>query len=500
MTREPPDGIELFPEPEPRPRSAPDSAALNPAAPNLAAPLADRMRPRALDEIVGQTPLVGPGGILRRAIERRELLSFVLWGPPGSGKTTLARIYAGAAGARFVEYSAVLSGIKEIRESVAEAGRALRRGSRTVLFVDEIHRFNRAQQDAFLPHVERGTILLIGATTENPSFALNAALLSRLRVYVLNQLAPDEVIALLERALADRERGLGALGLTAPPEVLRAFAEAAEGDARVALSLLDLAAHAAHAARAESGASGAGTTGGAGTASGEGNASGADPASAGAPSSTLAPRALALDDLASALQSKPLFYDRSGEEHYNLLSALHKSLRSSDADAALYWLERMLASGEEPLILARRMVRFAVEDVGNADPQALVVALAAWDTYQRLGTPEGELALAQAAIYLALAPRSNAVYRASQSARETIARGPNPPVPLHIRNAPTRLMEQLGYGKGYAYAHDDPDAAHAQTNLPEGLENETFYEPKGDGFEKILRERLDAIRRKRKKP
>ncbi len=463
MTPDPPDDLGLFAD------RAASSARPRPAADPRAAPLADRVRPRALDEIVGQAHLVGPDGILRRALDKKELLSFVLWGPPGSGKTTIARIYAAAAGARFVEYSAVLSGVKEIRAAVEEARKDLVRGARTVLFIDEIHRFNRAQQDAFLPHVERGTILLIGATTENPSFALNASLLSRLRLYTLDPLTREEIASLLGRALADRERGLGAEGIAAPPDVLAAIADAAGGDARVALSLLELAAR----------------------------------TRAGAPPTSSAPAPLTLAEVAAALTAKPLLYDRTGEEHYNLLSAFHKSLRSSDADAALYWLERMLASGEEPLVLARRMIRFATEDVGNADPQALVVALAAWDTYQRLGTPEGELALAQAAIYLALAPRSNAVYKASGAAREAIAAGPNPPVPLHLRNAPTALMKGLGYGKGYAYAHDDPDAAHAQTNLPRGLEGRVFYDPRGEGFERILKERLELFRKKRnaeKKP
>jgi putative ATPase len=458
VTAEPPDDLGLFDAGAGAPSAGgarrPAAAA---SAASAAAPLADRVRPRTLDGIVGQAHLVGPDGILRRALERKELLSFILWGPPGSGKTTLARIYAAAAGARFVEYSAVLSGVKEIRGAVEEARRALARGTRTVLFIDEIHRFNRGQQDAFLPHVERGTILLIGATTENPSFALNASLLSRLRVYTLDPLARDEIALLLGRALADGERGLGAEGVVAPPDVIGAIAEAAEGDARVALSLLELAAR------------------------------------------TRAPgAALALADVAAALTAKPLLYDRAGEEHYNLLSAFHKSLRSSDPDAALYWLERMLVSGEEPLVLARRMIRFATEDVGNADPQALVVALAAWDTYQRLGTPEGELALAQAAIYLALAPRSNAVYAASSAVREAIAKGPNPPVPLHLRNAPTALMERLGYGKGYAYAHEDPAAAHAQTNLPEPLAGRAFYQPRGEGFEQILKQRLELFRKMRK--
>ncbi|MFN0149821.1 MAG: replication-associated recombination protein A [bacterium] len=434
------------------------------------APLADRMRPRTLDEVAGQDHLVGPNGILRRALDRRELLSFILWGPPGCGKTTLARIYAAAAGARFMEFSAVLSGVKEIREAVEEARVALKAGRRTVLFVDEIHRFNRAQQDAFLPHVERGTILLIGATTENPSFALNASLLSRARVFTLRPLDETALAGLLARALADRERGLGAEGLSATPEALDAAARAAGGDARVALSLLELAVRTRATARLASPAS----------------------APSGAPDAPLSPA-----DIASALQSKSLLYDRAGEEHFNLASALHKSLRSSDPDAALYWLERMLASGEDPHFIARRLVRFASEDVGNADPSALGIALAAWQSFERLGSPEGDLALAQAALYLALAPRSNAVTTASGAARRRIAEGPNPPVPLHIRNAPTALMKDLGYGAGYAYAHDDADAALRQSNLPEALAHERFYEPKPVGFERTLKERLDGIRKLR---
>jgi putative ATPase len=429
------------------------------------------MRPRAIDEVVGQDHLVGAGGVLRRAIEQRELLSFILWGPPGSGKTTLARLYATATGARFVEYSAVLSGVKEIREAIEAARAALDAGRRTVLFVDEIHRFNRAQQDAFLPHVERGTILLIGATTENPSFALNASLLSRARVYTLRPIEPRDVASLLERALEDRERGLGDAGVTATPRALEAIAASAEGDARAALSLLDLAVR-TRADRAPA------------------SAEGAVPATA---------RVLTEEDVAAARQTKRLLYDRSGEEHYNLLSALHKSLRGSDPDAALYWLERMLAAGEDPRVIARRLVRFASEDVGNADPQALALALAAWESYERLGSPEGDLALAQAALYLALAPRSDAVYRASTLAREAIERGPNPPVPLHIRNAPTRLMKGLGYGAGYAHAHDDPDGALRQSHLPDELSGAAFYEPKEAGFEETLRKRLDAIRKIRQK-
>ena len=460
------DNLGFFDEP----RAAPE--------PPRSAPLADRMRPRALDEVVGQPQLVGPSGILRRAIEKRELISFILWGPPGSGKTTLARIYAGATGARFIEFSAVLSGVKEIREAVEEARVALKAGQRTVLFIDEIHRFNRAQQDAFLPHVERGTILLVGATTENPSFALNASLLSRARVFTVAPLGEAELIALLERALADRDRGLGARGLTATPDALAAAARAAEGDARVALSLLDLAVRMRLTSRAGE--------------DGEAAEVGSRDAAGG-----IAAPPISVEEIAAASQSKSLLYDRAGDEHYNLASALHKSLRSSDPDAALYWLERMLASGEDPHFIARRLVRFASEDIGNADPQALVVALAAWESYERLGTPEGELALAQAALYLALAPRSNAVYEASGAARRRIAEGPNPPVPLHIRNAPTGLMKGLGYGAGYAYAHEAPDEALRQHNLPEGLTHARFYEPKPEGYEKTLKERLDRIRKLR---
>jgi len=458
VKRNPGDGPGLFDE---------EPARTEPAR---SAPLADRMRPRTLDEVVGQDHLVGADGILRRALDRRELFSFILWGPPGCGKTTLARIYAAAAGARFMEFSAVLSGVKEIREAVEEARVALKAGRRTVLFVDEIHRFNRAQQDAFLPHVERGTVLLIGATTENPSFALNASLLSRARVFTLRPLDEAALVALLERALADRERGIGEAGVSASPEALAAAARAGGGDARVALSLVELAVRARVAARVDPDA----------------------PASAGAP-----PEPLSAAEIAAALQSKSLLYDRAGEEHFNLASALHKSLRSSDPDAALYWLERMLASGEDPHFIARRLVRFASEDVGNADPNALGVALAAWQTFERLGSPEGELALAQAALYLALAPRSNAVYIASGAARRRIAEGPNPPVPLHIRNAPTSLMKDLGYGAGYAYAHDEPDAALGQSNLPEPLAHERFYEPKSVGYEKTLKERLEEIRKRR---
>src|SRR5437762_2353011 len=389
------------------------------AAAKAPAPRADRMRPRQLDEIVGQEHLLGAGRVLRAAIETGELHSMILWGPPGSVKTTLASLMAHVTGARFVAFSAVLSGVKEIRQVVAEAEtERARRGRRTILFVDEIHRFNRAQQDAFLPHVEKGTIVLIGATTENPSFEVNSALLSRCRVYVLRPLGEPEVIQILKAALADRERGLGAAGLRADDDALAHIARLANGDARAALNVLELAAQLA-----------AGDT-------------------------------ITAATIREAGQRRTLLYDKSGEEHYNLISALHKSLRDSDPDASLYWMTRMLESGEDPLYVARRLVRFASEDVGNADPVALTLTLAAKDAYDFLGSPEGELALAQATLYLALAPKSNAVYKAYNDAKADVQEVPTEPVPLHIRNAPTGLMKGLGYGRGYQYAHD-AEAARA---------------------------------------
>src|SRR5881296_3649093 len=391
-----------------------------PAAPGGApAPLADRMRPRVLDEIVGQEHLLGPGKVLRSAIETGELHSMILWGPPGSGKTTLARLMAHTTGARFVAFSAVLSGVKEIREVVAEAERArARTRTRTILFVDEIHRFNRAQQDAFLPHVETGTIVLVGATTENPSFEVNSALLSRCRVYVLRALGEDDVVAILRNALGDAARGLAGLSPEVDDDALRLIARLANGDARAALNVLEVAV-------------GLTPTGGR--------------------------RRVTGASVRQAAQTKTLLYDKAGEEHYNLISALHKSLRDSDPDASLYWMTRMLDSGEDPLYVARRLVRFASEDVGNADPQALTLTLAAKEAYDFLGSPEGELALAQATLYLALAPKSNAAYVAYNEARADVEAAPAEPVPLHIRNAPTGLMKNLGYGKGYQYAHDAPD-------------------------------------------
>jgi putative ATPase len=421
-------------------------------SPKPAAPLADRMRPRSLDEVVGQEHLIGPGKVLRRALVDGALHSMILWGPPGTGKTTLARLMAEVVGARFVTFSAVLSGVKEIRQVTAEAEteRALR-GRRTILFVDEIHRFNKAQQDAFLPHVEKGTIVLIGATTENPSFEVNAALLSRCRVYVLEALGEDDLVRVMTRALEDEERGLGSRGVAADHDALRLIARLANGDARSALNILELAV-ALHGTRLTEAA------------------------------------------IHEAAQRKALLYDKAGEEHYNLISALHKSLRDSDPDGALYWLGRMLEAGEDPLYVARRLVRFASEDIGNADPQALRLTLDAKEAYHFLGTPEGELALAQAACYLALAPKSNAVYAAWNSVKDDISEKPAEPVPLHIRNAPTGLMAHLGYGKGYQYAHDAPDALVDQEHLPEALRGRIYYRPSDRGVERELADRLQKWR------
>jgi len=429
-----------------------------PPAPSAPGPLADRMRPRTLDEVVGQEHLLDPGRVLRAAIERGELHSMILWGPPGSGKTTLASLMAHVAGARFVAFSAVLSGVKEIRQVIAEAEAERRRGGRpTILFVDEIHRFNRAQQDAFLPHVEKGTIVLVGATTENPSFEVNSALLSRCRVYVLHGLGEDDLLALLRRALDDPRRGLGARRPAVDDDALRLIARLAGGDARSALNVLELAV-------------------------------GMAPVLDGRPRVGEAA-------IREAAQRKTLLYDKAGEEHYNLISALHKSLRDSDADAALYWMTRILDSGEDPLYVARRLVRFASEDVGNADPAALSLTLAARDAYHFLGSPEGELALAQATLYLALAPKSNAVYTAFDAARDDVRERPAEPVPLHIRNAPTGLMRDLGYGRGYQYAHDAPAARVDQEHLPEALRGRQYYHPTDRGLEAELGRRLADWRR-----
>ena len=429
-----------------------------PDAAPASSPLAERMRPRTLDEFVGQEQLLGPGRPLRQAIEQDRLQSLILWGPPGTGKTTLARLIATLTRAHFTSFSAVLSGIKEIRAVMAEAEETRRRrGTRTILFVDEIHRFNKAQQDAFLPRVEAGDIVLIGATTENPSFEVNSALLSRSKVYVLKALDADAILAILRRAIADRERGLGAFELEVEEEALTAIARYANGDARVALNLLEMA-------------------------------SGAAVAGSGTIDAAM---------VAELAQNRSLLYDKTGEEHYNLISALHKSMRNSDPDATVYWLARMLEAGEDPLYVARRLVRFASEDIGNADPQALTVAVAAKDAVHFIGMPEGNTALAQAAIYLAIAPKSNAVYRAYLDAAEAAMKETAEPVPLHLRNAPTRLMKQLDYAKGYKYAHDEPEGVADMECLPPAHRGRQFYQPTSRGREAAVKKWLEEVRSKK---
>jgi len=427
-----------------------------PAQAKGARPLADRMRPRTLDEFVGQEEILAPGKPLRLQIERDDPGSIIFWGPPGSGKTTLAKIVAHVTQAEFIEFSAVLSGIKEIKQVMADAEKARQYGTRTILFIDEIHRFNRAQQDAFLPHVERGNIRLIGATTENPSFEINGALLSRCRVYILKPLSEQQIVLLLRRALSDGDRGLGKMNLRAGEETLLKIAAYSSGDARVAYNVLEVAA-------ASSGENGEITD----------------------------------QIVRDTLQKRILLYDKSGEEHFNLISALHKSVRNSDVDASLYWLGRMLESGEDPLYIARRVVRMASEDIGLAAPEALGLCLAAKDAIDFLGMPEGALALAQAVVYVALAPKSNALLTAYGTVLEDVERTSAEPVPLHIRNAVTKLMKQVGYGKGYAYAHDLDSKVADMDCLPENLRGRRYYYPTAEGKEKTFAQRLEELRRLR---
>jgi len=438
--------------------------ALEPEAESQAGrPLADRMRPQTLDEFIGQEDLLGPGKPLRTQIERDDLSSMLLWGPPGCGKTTLARIIAKRTRSEFIPFSAVLAGIKEIKEVMAKAEGARRYGRRTIVFVDEVHRFNRAQQDAFLPHVEAGNILLIGATTENPSFEVIAPLLSRMKVYVLHALSAEQIVELLRRALEDPLRGLGREQVEAPNEILERIAILANGDARSAYNTLEALVM--------------GTTPDADSR-----------------------RVLSQARLEDVLQKKLLPYDKSGEEHFNLISALHKSVRNSDADASLYWLARMLESGEDPLYVARRLVRMASEDIGLAEPHAVQVAIAAMQAFEFLGPPEGNLALAQAAVYLALAPKSNAVYTAYGEVQDDLQKTMAEPVPLHLRNAVTGLMKNIGYAKGYQYAHDAEEKLTDMTCLPESLADRVYYHPTDQGFEARIRQRLEEIRRIQKKP
>jgi putative ATPase len=437
---------DLFEEGSPRPDAGKSDFAAS-------TPLADRMRPRSLDEVEGPPEVVGANGFLRRAIAEDRVPSLILWGPPGVGKTTLARLIASQTSSHFVSYSAVATGVKEMREVLEEAKR-MRSRKRTILFLDEIHRFNRSQQDVFLPFVEAGDVVLIGATTENPSFELNGALLSRCKVVVLEPLAPEAIARIVERALHDIPRGLGARDFRLDDAGLSFIAQASGGDARRALNLLEAAAEDAEAART---------------------------------------RVIDLGRLRDLLQKKVLLYDKAGEEHYNLISALHKSMRESDPDATIYWLVRMLEAGEDPLYVARRIVRFASEDIGLADPRALRISLDARDAYDFLGMPEGSLALAQAAVYCSLAPKSNALYEAEGEAKTDVAEKPAEPVPPVIRNAVTKLMRQVGYGRGYRYAHAEPEGVGGIECLPDSLRGTRYYRPRASGEEAELAQRLEAV-------
>lgn len=424
------------------------------------APLAERMRPRSVAEFSGQEHLVGEGRILRRMIETDSLASLILWGPPGCGKTTLAHIIAAETKSHFIFFSAILSGVKEIREIFREAERYASRGIRTILFIDEIHRFNKSQQDAFLPYIEKGVVTVIGATTENPSFEVIAPLLSRCRVLTLQQLEPEAVRALLSQALDDSERGLGGRGLSATEEALDFLASQADGDARTALNTLEIAAGLASAPLGNDENRGI----------------------------------ITLETAQEAFQKKALLYDKGGEEHYNVISAFIKSLRGSSPDAALYWLARMLEAGEDPIFILRRMIIMASEDIGNADPRALQVSVSALQAFQVIGMPEGRIILGQAVTYLATAPKSNASYAGINAALAEVRKSGGLPVPLHIRNAPTKLMKEQGYGKGYQYAHDYEDGYSGQECLPDQLAGRKFYEPKGHGYEKSIVERMEWLK------
>src|SRR6202007_169896 len=425
-----------------------------------ARPLADRMRPRTLEEFVGQEHLIGPGKPLRTQIDRDDAGSLIFWRLPGTGKTTLEKIIAGMTKAEFIEFSAVLAGIKEIKQVMAEAERARQYGTRTIVFIDEIHRFNKAQQDAFLPHVEKGNIRLIGATTENPSFEINSALLSRTRVYVLKPLTEEQIELLLSKALADEERGLGKMKLQASAQVLKKIASYSSGDARSAYNVLEVGATIAK--------------------QNSGMETGAE---------------ITDEIVQDALQKRILLYDKAGEEHYNLISALHKSVRNSDPHAALYWLGRMLEAGEDPLYIARRVVRMSVEDIGLADPTALGLCMAARDAVDFIGMPEGNLALAQAVVYLSVAPKSNALYTAYSTVQVDVERTAAQPVPLHLRNAPTPLMKNVGYGQGYQYAHDLEGKVADMQCLPDNLRNREYYAPTNEAVKRRIRERLEEIKR-----